>query len=310
VDLAVVIPTARPDLDRLRRTLAALRGQTLAVSQWEAVLVDNTPEHPAELGNFLDGWTNLRLVREPQPGLTHARRCGIHATRAAGIVFVDDDNVLAPDYLAHAMRIFSSHPKLGAFGGRSLPEFGRPPEPWQTEFFPLLALRDPGPDVQIWPKHDQSTRSEVAQYPLTAGPIGAGMAVRRAALESWLNDESAGHTLPDRQAGELSSGGDNDIVLSIVRAGWTVGYFPELVLTHLIPGARLEAEYLARLNRGIQKSWMRVLTRHDANPWPPISRWTLPLRKTKAWIRHRPWSSPAARVRWAGACGHFEGRAR
>jgi hypothetical protein len=134
------------------------------------------------------------------------------------------------------------------------------------------------------------------------------MALRRAALQSWLADPSA-DSLPDRRGAALTSSGDNDIVFSVIRAGWQVAYFPDLSLAHLIPAARLQPDYLARLNRGIQISWQRVLARHNANPWPPVAAWTVPLRQAKAWFAHRAWSSPAAHIRWQGACGHFEGRA-
>jgi hypothetical protein len=69
-----------------------------------------------------------------------------------------------------------------------------------------------------------------------------------------------------------------------------------------------QRDYLARLNRGIAKSWMQVLRKHDANPWSPIAPWTVPLRQFKAWFTHRAWSGPAEFIRWQGACGHFEGR--
>jgi hypothetical protein len=59
-------------------------------------------------------------------------------------VFVDDDNVLARDYLAQVKTIFETHPKLGCAGGKSLPEFETPPAAWVAEFYPLLAVRDLG----------------------------------------------------------------------------------------------------------------------------------------------------------------------
>lgn len=112
----------------------------------------------------------------------------------------------------------------------------------------------------------------------------------------------------DRRGSELTSGGDNDIILTLMRHGWEIAYLPELALTHLIPADRVTASYLGRLNRGIRKSWRQVLARHEANPWAPILRWTVPLRKFQAWFACRAWSSPAARIRWLGAGGHFEGR--
>ncbi len=220
---------------------------------------------------------------------------------------MDDDNVLAPDYLEQVVALFARQPRIGLAGGKSIPEFEHPPVDWACEFLALLALRDLGPTEQI-STGLRPADSDRNSYPAFA-PIGAGMALRRAAWNAWLErTPNSGPALCDRRGGELTSGGDNDLVLCAMRAGWEVGYFPALSLTHLIPASRLEAEYLSRLNRGIQKSWMQVLAQHDACPWPPLSRSSARLRQFKAWFTHRTWMSPAARIRWQGACGHFEGR--
>ena len=65
---------------------------------------------------------------------------------------------------------------------------------------------------------------------------------------------------------------------------------------------------LARLNRGIQKSWMQVLTLHGANPHATLSSAGARLRKLKAWFTYAAWRGPIHRIRWQGACGHFDGR--
>jgi glycosyltransferase involved in cell wall biosynthesis len=304
--LAVVLPTHNPDRGRLERTLRALRAQTLPAADWETVIVDNASRPAIEdalLGEVAPA--NTRIVREPRLGLTPARRAGLAATTAALLVFVDDDNVLDPTYLAHVVRLFAAHREVGALGGKSLPEFETTPPAWMQEFYPLLALRDAG-DAPILSAAAVADPNTGHKYPIEAGPIGAGMALRREALRDWL--ASSAETLTDRCGTTLSSAGDNDIVLSITRVGWSVGYFPELRLTHLIPRSRLQPDYLGRLNRGIQQSWMEVLTKHGVNPWSSIPRWTLPLRKAKAWFTYRAWTDDAARIRWQGACGHFEGR--
>jgi glycosyltransferase involved in cell wall biosynthesis len=251
---------------------------------------------------------NLRVIREPQLGLTAARQCGLRATDAEFAVLVDDDNVLAPDYLESALAIFAAHPRIGLAGGKLVPHFASKPPAWAREFFPLLALRDLGPS-EIVSSGLRPAGALHNEYPAYA-PVGAGMALRRAAWQAWLaarsNDAGA---LSDRRGDALTSSGDNDIVLCALRSGWEVGYFPQLTLTHLIPAARLDADYLARLNRGIQKSWMQVLALHNACPWPPLSPFGAALRKAKSWLTHRAWSSPAAHIRWQGACGHFDGQA-
>jgi len=72
----------------------------------------------------------------------------------------------------------------------------------------------------------------------------------------------------------------------------------------------LTPDYLERINHGIQKSWLEVLALHNASPWPPIPAWSLIPRKIKAWFAYMAWRGPAERIRWRGACGHFEGRVK
>jgi glycosyltransferase involved in cell wall biosynthesis len=267
--------------------------------------VDNASAHfPAAAWLAARGPARLAVLPEPIPGLNAARRKGFQAAAGDFAVLVDDDNVLAPTYLERTLQIFAAHPGLGLAGGKSVPGFAAEPPDWTREFFPLLALRDLGdaPQISTGLRPNGAAQN---QYPVFA-PIGAGMALRRPAWEAWLSGFAPG--LSDRRGTELSSGGDNDIVLCAMRAGWEVGYFPELMLTHLIPPGRLEADYLARLNYGIQRSWMQVLARHDANPWPPLSALGARLRQGKAWFVQRAWSSPAARIRWQGVRGHFDGR--
>lgn len=306
--VSVIIPTHNPNLGRLRRTLAGLQAQSRPADAREFLLIDNASEPPVSatiLGNEL--LAGCRVVCEAELGLTAARRRGLHEARGDCIVFADDDNVLAPDYLDHVARIFAAQPHLGAIGGRSLPEFETAPAAWwQPEFDGLLACRNPG-NAPLTASDYCDPITDQREYPECA-PIGAGLALRRTAAQAWLDDPQVG-ALSDRRGGELTSGGDNDIVLTLLRAGWSVGYCPELTLTHLIPAGRMHPRYLGRLNRGIAKSWVQVLHKHHANPWPPVAHWTVPLRQAKAWFTHRAWTGPAAWIRWQGACGHFEGRA-
>jgi len=306
--ISVILPTHNPHEGRLVRTLEALRAQTLPASQWELLVIDNASTRPPSAAFMTrHAPANFRVLREPDIGLTKARRCGFLAAAAPIATMEDDDNVLAPDYLQQALSLTATHPHVGTFGGRVIPEFESPPPAWTHEFHGLLALRDLGPEPQI----SQGLRppgSTHKTYPLFA-PFGAGMVLRREAWALWLASlEADGHAPTDRRGGDLSSGGDNDIVLTALAGGWEAAYFPALVLHHLIPASRLEPGYLGRLNRAIQHSWVCVLARHQACPWSPVARWTVPLRQARAWWRARAWRGKPERIRWHGLAGRLSGQ--
>ncbi len=101
----MIVCTHNPRTDYFDRCVAALMGQTLAPERWELLVVDNVCA--PEIASSLDlSWhARARIVREETLGLTPARLRGIQEASAALLVFVDDDNVPAPDYLEVALRV-------------------------------------------------------------------------------------------------------------------------------------------------------------------------------------------------------------
>lgn len=303
--ITVIVPTRNPHPGRFRRTLGGLATQTLPRSAWDLVVVDNGSSPAlASAAEPLLSALGARLVSESTPGLTPARLAGFHAARGELFVLVDDDNVLAPGYLSAVLARFAATRSLVAAGGPVVPEWETPPAAWTHEFHGLLALRDLGSAPLV------AQGAPAAPWPKFA-PVGAGLALRRSAALSYADAiaHDPHRRALDRKGASLASGGDNDLIFSALHAGGDVAYFPELHLTHLIPAGRLAPAYLARLNRGIMRTWVRVLALHGQCPWPTISPATVPLRAARAWFRLGAWSGPAARVRWAGALGQFEGLA-
>jgi glycosyltransferase involved in cell wall biosynthesis len=301
LDVSVVLCTFNPDRVRMQRSIDALAQQTLPQSEWELIVVDNASESPVcETGFSVPN--NARFIHQTKAGLVHARIAGIQNAKASIIVFCDDDNAFAQDYLAHAMEILASYPRLGVAVGKSKPDFEVEPDIWMSEFFGCLALYDHGDDIKI-------AAGTSGGYPPFVGG-GCGAVFRREALESFLRRMKDGeNVITGRRGSELSSGEDNDIVLDLLAAGWEAGYFPQLELLHLIAARRLTRDYLARLNEGIARSWVQVLDRHGICPWKPTSRILVPLQMLRAYASYRAWKGPAQYVRWRGACGQFRGRA-
>lgn len=298
--LSVVVCTYNPDRVRLARTFAALAAQTLPAEQFEIILVDNASNPPvADPRNM----PNLRIVREARQGLTFARLSGVTEAGSPIVVFVDDDNVLAENYLEKVLDRFEADKELGAIGGRITPIWENgPPPAWIEPFRDLLALRDLG-EVPL-----RATATDPLSYPECA-PVGAGMALRRAALSNWIAAVSDGNGTADRTGGSLLSGGDNDIVLHVLRSGWAVAYEPAMAMAHIIPPGRLSRDYLGRLAQDIMMSWLETLDRHGIRPWHPSTPWATRLRLLRLYVASRPWLSEAHYVRWRQRRGLILGRA-
>ena len=116
VDVSVIICTHNPRRDYLRRVLDALYAQTLPKEEWELLLIDNASDTPLADTWVLSGNPQARHIREDELGLTPARLRGIRESCGDLLVYVDDDNILAPDYLQTARALLMEHPHLGVIG--------------------------------------------------------------------------------------------------------------------------------------------------------------------------------------------------
>src|SRR5262249_55066755 len=113
VRISVVISTHNPDIHRLERTLRGIAAQTLDTELWELVLVDNASTKRVSIDKIPWNRGERRQIREERLGLIYGRLAGIRASKGGVLVFVDDDNELAPDYLQAAMAVFDNREALG-----------------------------------------------------------------------------------------------------------------------------------------------------------------------------------------------------
>lgn len=233
----------------LDRALAALSAQEApAEARWSVLVVDNncTDDTAAVVDRHREGGAvpGLRRVPEPEQGLTPARLRGVRETDGDWIAFVDDDCLLAPDWVRRATAFAASHPASGAFGGRVVLDWEEEPPGWMRRYGYAFAEQD---------------RGETAR-PVTY-LVGAGLVVRRAALDAsgWTRRQYLG----DRVGRRLVSGGDMEITLRLHGAGHALWYSPDLVLRHVVPPARTSLRYLLAMQYGLGKSQQHV----DALRW-------------------------------------------
>jgi glycosyltransferase involved in cell wall biosynthesis len=242
--ISVIICTHNPRQDYMHRTLESLRLQSLPVSDWELLVIDNASTEPVS-GRFELSWhPNGRHVVEPELGLTPARLCGISQARAALLQFVDDDNVLDPDYLEQALLVGQDFPWLGVWGGQQTGEFEVEPSPKLLPYIEMLAIR----------KVERAKWSNLYTFETT--PIGAGMVIRAEIAREYRSRATSNEQMKglDRKGSSLASAGDVDMAWTAIDLGWSTGVFPQLHLVHLITKGRLTEEYFIRLKSGIMFS--------------------------------------------------------
>jgi glycosyltransferase involved in cell wall biosynthesis len=307
--VSVLLCTHNPRIELLQETINALAAQSAFDGAWELVIIDNASDPALGGRDDLLLPKNARIVVEPKLGLTHARRRSFEESSAEILVYVDDDNVLQPDYLATAYAIMKSDSELGAVGGKVLPRYEVQPPAWFAATGISLACRDLGSQTlsASWKHKSQGGR----QYP-DCSPIGAGMVLRRDAYAAYVKEtaEDSTRLALGRRGNDLASGEDNDMVMTLLRDGWTVGYEPELVLQHIIPESRLTKTYLRRYAYSSNRTWVQVLAVHGMTPWSELHPATALLRKARAYVRSRAWRGPVEAIAWASACGLIDGRAR
>jgi hypothetical protein len=240
--LSVIICAHNPRRDYFQRCIAGLQNQTLLHQEWNLLLVDNRSDQPLSGEIDLSWHPDAAIVREETPGLTAARLRGIRESTGSLLVFVDDDNVLDPNFLAVAQRTMEERLFLGAWSGQCRPAFETPPADWTRRYWGNLVIREFERD--IW--------SNLPRLP-DSMPCGAGLCVRREVALHYLDLHESGKR-PfsfDRNGKSLLSGGDNDLAACACDIGLGVGLITSLRLTHLISPERLTEEYLVRLCEGI-----------------------------------------------------------
>jgi glycosyltransferase involved in cell wall biosynthesis len=235
---SVVICTHNPRKAYLERVFEALKAQTILAQEWELIVVDNASDELLANLWALSWHPAARHIREPRLGVAYARQRAIAESRAPLIVFVDDDNVLAPDYLERAIGIADTCEHLDVWGSGSIsPEFEVEPPAHIRPLIPFLAIRDA--QRPVWSNSATFT---------DATPVGAGMCLRRQVGEAYV--EHARHSaieIGSLKGASLEGHEDYEICFLACSGARGMGIFPELKITHLIPAHRVTEAYMTRL---------------------------------------------------------------
>jgi len=224
--------------ERLPETLRHLSEQRVPAGLvWEILVIDNasTDDTPKLVQEFSTRHPQfaVRLVNEPRLGGAFARQRGVSEALYETILFVDDDNWLAADYLTILAETLSQHPEIAALGGSSTACCEGPQPAWLERYQGWYALTG-------MPENRETLTEE--NFLWTAGAAFRLQALHRAnALGLPL--------LVSGRRGESLDGGEDDELCHLVRlAGGRLFRHSGMHFKHYLPARRLTWEYLRRLH--------------------------------------------------------------
>lgn len=208
-------------LARLLQSLAAAQVETQ--TPVEIIVVDNgsTDDTAARLARWAAEAPGRVTLRVEQPGKSRALNCGLHQARAPLLAFLDDDEEVAPGWLAGIVAFFREH-DYHAGVGRVLPptDFTDPDLRRRLEWYRTIAFFDLG---------DRVCDAQVL--------YGGNMVLRRSVFEA------VGPFNENLGPGAAGGWEDIDLAERVRRAARRIGYMPEVIVYHRVEAARLTAEY-------------------------------------------------------------------
>lgn len=229
--------------DVLTETLRHMSLQRVpAEVNWEVILIDNastdgTGEMALKYWDSLDTGIQFRVVIENEPGLSFARKRGVYSAKYATLVFCDDDNWFAPDYVVSAYQRMKD-PAIGICGGQGIAVTDGEFPDWFERNKSAYAVG-----------HQNEKEGLVQRY-----LCGAGITMRRTVLKTAY-DLGFDTVLTGRKGDSLTAGEDGELAEWVAIFGCDNWYYdPNMKFKHFIKQNRLTFSHLLKLKSGFGKS--------------------------------------------------------
>lgn len=263
--VSIIVCTYNPDERVISRLLQALINMQKETFLYEIILVDNnsTPSITERefTRNFLKRCPHASVLVEQEAGLTAARLAGIAAAQYEWLLFFDDDNEPAADYLVKAAEAIEQH-TVAAWGPGSIKvEYTDGSNEWLNSQKTLFQER-----------HEVATRFDHKPEWQECYPFGTGMIIRKEiALEYASRVKQGRYTLSDRKGKSLASGGDVQLVLTAIEKGYAAGVVAGMQLVHIIDASKANLAYMRRQQYGTASAYIKAYNQvFEQNPLLPV----------------------------------------
>lgn len=226
---AVICTYNRSDL--LGGAIESLCHQTLAVDQYEILVVDNasTDQTAALVKEYQTTFDQhcIRYIYESQPGLGRARNRALQEAQGVYIAYIDDDARAAPDWLERALHLLQGPEQPFCVGGVIRPFYTSAKPEWFKDEYESFTWG-------LQPRRLNPGESF----------CGSNMTwVRQTLYEKGGFDEQVG------VRGEVLSGGEETAVFNRLWQGTdppALIYDPDLVVYHWAPPDKMQVKYVLR----------------------------------------------------------------
>ncbi len=221
----------------IKKTLEQITRMAIPVDvDWELLVINNnsTDATPEVLATF-EGALPLRVLIEPEAGLSNARNRAVREATGDYILWTDDDVLVDEKWMKAYSSSFQLWPDAAIFGGNIEPWFeGNPPE-WLQRGWKHVASAFASRDLG-----DQA-------IPLANGvlPFGANFAVRTKELRNYAFDPRLG-VRPD----SIMGGEETTLIKRMLEDGITGRWVPDARVRHFIPKPRQTIDYVRHYFRG------------------------------------------------------------
>ncbi|MCZ2844923.1 MAG: glycosyltransferase family A protein [Candidatus Bathyarchaeota archaeon] len=249
--ISIITCSYNPSELLFNRLISAIAHLQSPFEVFEWLIVDNNSTIPIkDRFDFSFIRHRVHFINEKSQGLTNARIAGSKASSGKWLIFLDDDNEPAPDFIIELVKGIENHPQVTCWGpGNIQVEFvGGTVSSWFTEH------------KEYYQERREETKFDNRKYMQACYPIGTGLCIKKDCMESYIEAvETGNYSIKDRTGQSLLSGGDTQIVLHNQKAGNFSGKLKQLKLTHMIEARKAGYKYLKKQKYWTASSYKLVL---------------------------------------------------
>jgi glucosyl-dolichyl phosphate glucuronosyltransferase len=232
---------------RLADCLESIVKQQATSVTFEVIVVDNNSKDSTKelVAQFNNKIPDLMYVFEGNQGLSYARNRGSGEAKAAYLVYLDDDAIAPPDYLANIARVIKEY-SPDILGGPVYPYYNTPKPRWFKDEYEIRKY------------------VEKSGFSSTASVSGGNFTIKKALLEKL-----GGFDVTLGMIGGKLGLGEERKVLEQYRASTPlleqkVYYALECNITHHVPPEKMTLRYIVKRSYLAGVMSQQVITPHHS----------------------------------------------